>query len=145
MADAIDVIWINSPAQYVRPRTRGIEPPELGVAVGGDCFRRSAASRYDAADGRRCTTPAIATELVGGASGQKERPFTLNALLFYDLVGAGEDRWGTVRPSDFAVFRLTTNSNRVGCSIGRSAGLAPFKILSTSTAARSKFSRHTWP
>ena len=38
---------------------------------------------------------------------------------------------GMVRPSAFAVFRLITNSKIVGCSTGRSAGLAPFKILST--------------
>src|ERR1700730_15199296 len=38
---------------------------------------------------------------------------------------------GTVRPSAFAVLRLMTNSNLVGCSTGRSAGLAPLRILST--------------
>src|SRR5207245_11130642 len=39
-------------------------------------------------------------------------------------------------PSALAVLRLITNSNLVGCSIGRSAGLAPFRILSTWVAAR---------
>src|SRR5262249_8826272 len=43
---------------------------------------------------------------------------------------------GIVRPICFAAFRLMTNSNFVGCSTGRSAGLAPFKILSTYVAAR---------
>jgi hypothetical protein len=38
---------------------------------------------------------------------------------------------GIVRPSAFAVFKLMTNSNLVGCCIGKSAGFAPFKILST--------------
>ena len=38
---------------------------------------------------------------------------------------------GIVRPICFAAFKLTMNSNFVGCSTGRSAGLAPFKILST--------------
>src|SRR5690349_2866135 len=38
---------------------------------------------------------------------------------------------GIVMPRALAVFRLTINSNFVGCSIGRSAGLAPFRILST--------------
>jgi hypothetical protein len=33
-----------------------------------------------------------------------------------------------VRPSSFAVFRLMTSSNFVGCSTGRSPGLAPFRI-----------------
>src|SRR4051794_40472278 len=32
---------------------------------------------------------------------------------------------GTVKPSTLAVFMLMTSSNRVGCSTGRSAGLAP--------------------
>jgi len=38
---------------------------------------------------------------------------------------------GIVRPRAFAVLRLITNSNFVGCSIGRSPGFAPLKILST--------------
>ena len=38
---------------------------------------------------------------------------------------------GIVRPSAFAALRLMTNSNFVGCSIGRSAGFAPLRILST--------------
>src|SRR5262249_48649731 len=43
---------------------------------------------------------------------------------------------GIVRPRALAVFRLITNSNFVGCSTGRSAGLAPLRILSTYQAAR---------
>src|SRR5262249_31448357 len=35
---------------------------------------------------------------------------------------------GTVMPSDFAVLRLITSSNRVGCTTGSSAGLAPLRI-----------------
>jgi len=34
-------------------------------------------------------------------------------------------------PNALAVFILTISSNCVGCSTGRSAGLAPFRILST--------------
>src|SRR5262245_532740 len=37
---------------------------------------------------------------------------------------------GTSRPTALAVLRLIRNSNLVGCSTGRSAGLAPFSILS---------------
>ena len=48
-------------------------------------------------------------------------------------------RWssdgGIVSPSAFAVFRLMTSSNLLGCSTGRSPGLAPFRILSTYEAA----------
>jgi hypothetical protein len=43
--------------------------------------------------------------------------------------------FGILIPSVLAVFRLTTRSNLVGCSTGKSAGLAPFKILSTYVAA----------
>ena len=38
---------------------------------------------------------------------------------------------GIVSPSTFAVFPLMTSSNVVGCSTGRSRGLAPLRILST--------------
>src|SRR5262249_31633289 len=47
---------------------------------------------------------------------------------------------GTVRPSALAVLRLTTSSNLVGCSTGRSAGLAPLRILFTKAAARRNMS-----
>jgi hypothetical protein len=38
---------------------------------------------------------------------------------------------GIVKPVCFAALRLMMNSNFVGCSTGRSAGLAPLRILST--------------
>ena len=38
---------------------------------------------------------------------------------------------GIVKPSALAVFPLIKNSNLVGCSTGKSDGLAPFKILAT--------------
>ena len=37
---------------------------------------------------------------------------------------------GIVNPISFAVFKLMTSSNFVGCSTGKSAGLAPLRILS---------------
>src|ERR1044072_2603292 len=43
---------------------------------------------------------------------------------------------GIVRPICLAVLRLITSSNFVGCSIGSSAGFAPFNILSTYQAIR---------
>src|SRR3954464_5555184 len=42
---------------------------------------------------------------------------------------------GTVSPSAFAVLRLITSSNLVGCMTGKSPGFAPLRILSTNTAA----------
>ena len=50
--------------------------------------------------------------------------------LFDHLVGAAAGRCRDLRPSAFAVLRLMISSNLVGCSTGRSAGLAPLKILS---------------
>src|SRR5689334_19306943 len=38
---------------------------------------------------------------------------------------------GTASPSALAVLRLMISSNFVGCSMARSAGLAPLRILST--------------
>jgi hypothetical protein len=36
---------------------------------------------------------------------------------------------GTLMPSALAVLRLMTNSNLVGCTTGKSAGLSPLRIL----------------
>jgi hypothetical protein len=47
------------------------------------------------------------------------------------LVARANKSGGIVTPIRFAVWRFTTNSNFIGCSTGKSAGLAPFKILST--------------
>ena len=38
---------------------------------------------------------------------------------------------GIARPSALAVFRLTANSNKAGCSIGSSPGLSPRRIRAT--------------
>src|SRR5262249_59663778 len=43
---------------------------------------------------------------------------------------------GIVRPSVFAVVKLTTRSNLVGCSTGKSAGLVPLRILSRAVSLR---------
>src|SRR5205814_1933052 len=42
---------------------------------------------------------------------------------------------GTVRPSAFAVFRLTTSVNLVGACTGRSAGFSPLRMRSAYEAA----------
>src|ERR1700731_1761637 len=43
---------------------------------------------------------------------------------------------GIASPIAFAALRLITSSNLVGCSTGSSAGFAPFRTLSTYSAAR---------
>jgi len=52
---------------------------------------------------------------------------------------------GIVRPSALAVLRLITSSKRVGCSIGKSPGFVPFRILSMNQAARRYCSRRLAP
>src|SRR5262249_26435062 len=52
---------------------------------------------------------------------------------------------GMVRPRALAVLRLMTSSNLVGCSMGRSAALAPLRSLSTKVAARRLKSRRLAP
>ena len=67
--------------------------------------------------------------------------FSFNSLLaprthLITLSARNSTDCGIVRLSAFAVLRLITNSNFIGCSTGKSAGLAPLRILSTYTAAR---------
>ena len=53
----------------------------------------------------------------------------LNHLI--SLLARASTSGGIVTSICFAVFKLITSSNLVGCSTGKSAGLAPFRILST--------------
>src|SRR5262252_4962444 len=57
-----------------------------------------------------------------------ERPF---ATYPHSMTSSARARidGGTVRPSAFAILRLITSSNVVGCCTGRSAGLAPLRIF----------------
>ena len=61
-------------------------------------------------------------------------PFAFFYLI--NLFARASSSGGIVRPICFAVLRLMMNSNFVGCSTGRSAGLALFRILSTKYATR---------
>ena len=53
----------------------------------------------------------------------KQHHYSITSSAWASSVG------GTVRPSVLAVLRLTMKSNLVGCSTGKSAGLAPLRIL----------------
>ena len=61
------------------------------------------------------------------------RPYVIyvNRYCFITLSARKSTDCGTVTPICLAVFKLISNSNFIGCSTGISAGLAPFKILST--------------
>jgi hypothetical protein len=54
----------------------------------------------------------------------------------YSITSSARTRMvgGTASPRDFAVLALNASSNFVGCSTGRSAGLAPLRILTTIVA-----------
>ena len=54
-----------------------------------------------------------------------ERTFRLYSITSSAVVSSDG---GIIRPSVFAVFRLMTNSNFVGCTTGRSAGFSPLRI-----------------
>jgi hypothetical protein len=72
-------------------------------------------------------------------NGSRRRTYSMTSSARVSSVG------GTMMPSAFAVFKLITNSNLVGCSTGRSAGLAPLKILSTKAADRRNRSGRSGP
>ena len=59
----------------------------------------------------------------------RKRP--IDSAYSITLVACTNIELGTLRPSALAVFILTTRSNTIGCSIGKSAGFAPLRILST--------------
>ena len=59
------------------------------------------------------------------------RHLTLAPAHLRTLFARASTSGGIVRPICFAAFRLMMNSNFVACCTGKSAGLAPFKILST--------------
>src|SRR5262249_6671687 len=60
-----------------------------------------------------------------------EQRYELAALHSITSSAIASSDGGTVRPSVFAVLRLMTSSNFVGCITGRSAGLAPLRIRPT--------------
>jgi hypothetical protein len=85
-------------------------------------------------NGSSCPTPATARTRSGRfAQMEGRRPFAVKAAVIYSITSSARARieGGIVSPSAFAVLRLTTSSNLVGCWTGRSAGFAPFRILST--------------
>src|SRR5262249_30682449 len=57
------------------------------------------------------------------------------ATLHSIAVASAEISGGMSKLRALAVFRLIINSNRVACSIGRSVGLLPLRILSTNAPA----------
>jgi hypothetical protein len=86
--------------------------------------------RFAPESGHRALQSACLFRATSGLMHRSKQLYSITSSARESSVG------GTVRRSAFAVFKLITNSNLVGCSTGRSAGFAPLKILSTKTAAR---------
>jgi hypothetical protein len=78
----------------------------------------------------RAPIPCLLLSVPGSAGHAPAHPYRITSSARIRSVG------GNVILRACAVFMLRTNSNFVGCSTGRSAGLVPCRILSTYTAAR---------
>jgi hypothetical protein len=73
-----------------------------------------------------------------GRSSQTRLSFTCSrrcAASLNDLICSPQHRWRDRQPEDFGRLDIDLNSNRVACSIGRSPGLAPFRILCANVGA----------
>jgi len=71
------------------------------------------------------------TDRIGPVVPEPDSCTAANSILLDHLVGAREQCRGHFQPSAIAVIRLTTSSNLIGCSTGRSPGFVPRRILST--------------
>src|SRR5207248_3212258 len=73
-----------------------------------------------------------------GASSGPELPQQNSLQDYYSITSSAREssEGEIVSQSALAVLRLITSSNFVGCSTGRSAALAPLRILSTYAALR---------
>jgi hypothetical protein len=65
------------------------------------------------------------------AGAPQQQGLRLRGQLLDHLIGDQQQVTGISRLSDLAVLILMTSSHLVGCSMGRSAGFAPFDILPT--------------
>ena len=71
--------------------------------------------------------------LVGLAPAWQLQPARANNTVAHSITRSTRNRTdgGIATPKALTLFRLITNSNLTGCCTGKSAGLAPLKILST--------------
>jgi hypothetical protein len=107
------------------PRNHACDQPPASARGFQGFDHKSLRTRFYARN-RRSSPPSKWATAEGAGSLQ---PHSMTSSVRARIAG------GTVRPSALAVFRLTTSSNVVGCWIGRSAGAAPLRILSTYSAA----------
>jgi hypothetical protein len=86
----------------------------------------------------RWCAPPKPTDSMGVLSTPRSMTFRNSRATAYWITLSARSRsvGGNVTPRALAVLRFWTSSNFIGCSTGRSAGLAPFRILSIYVAAR---------
>src|SRR5262249_5407456 len=113
-----------APLDPAQPRQRLVKPATRERLAGGDEADTGALARF-----LRTGVP---------AEGRSRRAEQHIAAPHYSMTSSARSRiaGGIVSPSALAVFRLTTSWNLVGCSTGRSAGLAPERILPTKEPPR---------
>lgn len=120
-----------APPRYARSRPRAgsgqIGRGRRPTAHGADLRPSCPNTNFLIVDRRSPPTPS-------GRSDTRELTSTTSGYWITSSAPASSE-FGMPIPSDFAVFRLMSSSYFVGCSIGMSAGLAPFRILSTKSPA----------
>jgi hypothetical protein len=94
---------------------------EVRVGLFSDLGPRQSEVRSSLSTGH----PRPTTACPVGANKGSDRDYSITSSAVANISG------GMVQPMAFAVLRLMISSNLVTCSTGRSAGLAPFRILST--------------
>jgi carboxypeptidase Taq len=117
----------------VRITTR-VDPNDIGQAL-FKRFRQDCSLRWCCHENVSYAPDPARLLSSGAGRGSKSRagnqPYELASS--HSIISSARARigCGIVRPSALAVLRLMTSSNLVGCSIGRSPGFAPLRILST--------------
>ena len=137
----------HQPGRDARLPTIGAAPPfALTTADGGRLALGDLRGKVAAVTFIYATCTDTCPLLTGGVAeerhGHGSRASTRYSITF---VAWRRTTCGIVIPSCLAVFRFTVRLNFIGCCTGRSAGCAPFKILSTYVAARRYMSSQSGP
>src|SRR5215510_7601226 len=120
-------------AELAHSAHEGIGEPIPGIGARHSCARRRQTKNPNAMN---FAAPLRANAERRGeqrGSTSDERPAVDHSITRSARCSSGGEM---VRRRALTVLRLTTSSNFVGRSMGRSPGLAPLRILSTKTAAR---------
>src|SRR5262249_33579325 len=116
------ITTIGEHSHVKTPNARGEPHPE--AAAERRLLGVGSSALFGAGPGTDAGTPSCCVP--GAAQGiDSHPPYRITSSAWKRMVG------GIVSPSASAVLRLMTSSNFIGCSTGKSAGLAPFRILST--------------